>query len=71
MSDECAFCGRPTEGAWVELRLYNGPGLKIGELTLNVCGGHLEALRQANESDGIVPECRITRWEPGTTGARA
>lgn len=63
---ECAFCGRETEGSYVELRLYNGPGLKIGALVVQVCVRHLEALREANESDErLVPECRVARWERG------
>jgi hypothetical protein len=59
----CAFCWQPAApGAWVELRLYSGPGLKIGELTLKVCAGHLDALRPAYDR-GLV-ECRVTRLEP-------
>jgi hypothetical protein len=62
-NDLCAFCWQPAApGAWVELRLYNGPGLKIGELGLAVCAGHLAALRPAYERG--FAECRVTRWEP-------
>ncbi|HXM55340.1 MAG TPA: hypothetical protein VOB72_08115, partial [Candidatus Dormibacteraeota bacterium] len=73
--DLCAFCWQPAApGAWVELRLYAGPGQKIGELSLKVCAGHLAALRPAYER-GFV-ECRATRWEtagdypPGSLGRR-
>jgi hypothetical protein len=64
----CAFCaafGReePMAG-WVELRLYNGPGLKIGELQVDVCAHHLEAMRPAYEQELV--ECRVARWERGT-----
>jgi hypothetical protein len=59
----CAFCGAGTEnGAWVEVRLYDGPGLKIGELVLPVCAAHLTAMRPAYERELV--ECRVTRWEP-------
>lgn len=66
---KCAFCGEPTAGAWVELRLYDGPGLKIGELDLKVCERHLTAMRPAYERELV--ECRVTRWEPGTAGPRS
>ncbi|HXM58298.1 MAG TPA: hypothetical protein VOB72_23055 [Candidatus Dormibacteraeota bacterium] len=65
MNDACAFCWRPAApGAWVELRLYNGPGLKIGELTLKVCTDHLTAMQPAFERELV--ECRVTRWERRT-----
>lgn len=58
----CAFCDSPAEpGAWVELRLYLGPGDKIGELQLDVCSRHLQAMRPAYERELV--ECRVTRWE--------
>lgn len=61
---ECAFCGEPAApGAWVELRLYDGPGLKIGELQLDVCRRHLVKMRPAYKRELV--ECRVTRWEPG------
>ena len=64
-SGECAFCGEPSvPGAWVEIRLYLGPGDKIGELELRVCRRHLTAMRPAYEREMV--ECRVTRWEPGT-----
>ncbi len=64
-SGECAFCGEPSApGAWVEIRLYLGPGDKIGELELRVCRHHLTAMRPAYERELV--ECRVTRWEPGT-----
>ena len=63
----CAFCGQPSvPGAWVEIRLYLGPGLKIGELELRVCRGHLEAMWPAYQRELV--ECRVSRWEPGTHG---
>jgi hypothetical protein len=69
MGDECAFCGKPVvPGAWVEIRLYHGPGLKIGELQLAVCDHHLREMRPAYERELV--ECRVTRWEPGTRGRR-
>lgn len=70
MSEECAFCGEPAApGAWVELRLYEGPGLKLGELRLDVCARHLERMEPAYRRELV--ECRVTRWEPGSTGRRA
>jgi len=64
-SGACAFCGEPSApGAWVEIRLYLGPGDKIGELVLQVCRRHLTAMRPAYERELV--ECRVTRWEPGT-----
>ena len=69
LPDDCAFCNEPAvPGACVEIRLYLGPGLKLGELDLNVCAGHLAAMRQAYERELV--ECRVTRWEPGTAGPR-
>ena len=60
----CSFCGHPAvPGAWVEIRLYMGPGQKIGELELPVCALHLERMRPAHEQELV--ECRVTRWEPG------
>ena len=60
----CGFCWQPAaHGAWVELRLYDGPGLKIGELCLMACADHLAALRPAYERELV--ECRVTRWERG------
>jgi hypothetical protein len=70
VSEHCAFCGRPAAPAsWVEIRLYLGPGDKIGELELPVCRAHLERMRPAYERELV--ECRVTRWEPGTTGRRS
>ncbi len=48
----------------MEIRLYLGPGDKIGELVLQVCRRHLTAMRPAYERELV--ECRVTRWEPGT-----
>jgi hypothetical protein len=63
--NRCGFCGEPAApGAWVEIRLYLGPGDKIGELTVDVCKGHLAAMRPAYERELV--ECRVTRWEPGS-----
>jgi hypothetical protein len=62
MSHTCAFCWQPAApGAWVELRLHEGPGLKIGEVSLMVCADHLAALRPACERELV--ECRVTRLE--------
>ncbi len=69
MTHECAFCGDPpVPGAWVEIRLYLGPGDKLGELDLAVCARHLERMRPAYERELV--ECRVTRWEPGTEERR-
>jgi hypothetical protein len=66
---ECAFCGDAAmPDAWVEVRLYLGPGMKIGELDLKVCARHVEAMRPAYEQELV--ECRVTRWEPGAAGRR-
>ena len=46
------------------MRLYEGPGLKIGELDLKVCARHLRAMRPAYERELV--ECRVTGWEDGT-----
>lgn len=63
MAGECAFCGQPAApDAWVEIRLYLGPGDKIGELQLDVCERHLQAMHPAYERELV--ECRVTRWEP-------
>lgn len=60
----CGFCDLPVEpGAWVEVRLYNGPGDKIGALQVDVCRRHLDAMRPAFERELV--ECRVTRWERG------
>jgi hypothetical protein len=68
--DFCATFGHEEPAAgWVELRLYNGPGLKIGELEVNVCARHLEAMRPAYERELV--ECRVTRWERGPREQRA
>ncbi len=69
MTRECAFCGQPpVPGASVEIRLYLGPGDKLGELELDVCARHLERMRPAYERELV--ECRVTRWEPGTEERR-
>ena len=73
---ECAFCGEPAvPDAAVEIRLYLGPGDKLGELDLAVCVRHLARMRPAYEQELV--ECRVTRWERGrrnlgslTPGAR-
>jgi hypothetical protein len=64
MTDQktCAFCGEPSDGSWIELRLYDGPGLKIGELQLDVCDRHLQETKAAHERELV--ECHVTRWEP-------
>lgn len=66
MESDCGFCGEPAApDAWVEIRLYDGPGLKIGELQVPVCRRHLQKMRPAYERELV--ECRVSRWEPGLT----
>ena len=60
----CSFCGEPAlRGSWIEIRLYLGPGDKLGDLELAVCARHLARMRPAYERELV--ECRVTRWEPG------
>ena len=62
--EDVRLCGEASDGSWIELRLYDGPGLKVGELQLDVCERHLQATRTGyDQPGGLVAECRVTRWE--------
>jgi hypothetical protein len=63
-----AFGREEPATGWVEFRLYDGPGLKIGELQVDACARHLEALRPAYERELV--ECRVARWEQTTRDRR-
>jgi hypothetical protein len=61
----CAICDRPVEDddAGAEVRLYLGPGDKLGELWLPLCRHHVARFRPAYERELV--ECRVTRLVEG------
>lgn len=69
---QCAVCQRPVERAdtGADVRLYLGPGDKLGELWLSpLCSYHVERFGAAHDQEFI--ECRVARIDRGTPAREA